>query len=98
MVGWTTTIIDQRTVIYNAYLLMVGDEDRYTTFKTIDISNVTGVGTKHVSALISKCIQVKLIKKVGKDGRAALYKLTDNGINRGEYYFQHWNPITNEII
>lgn len=98
MEGLSTTIIDQRTTIYNAYLLMVGDEDRYTIFKTTDITNVTGVDTKYVSASIAKCIQSKLIKKVGKEGRAGLYTLTNDGINRGEYYFQHWNPITNELI
>jgi len=97
MEGLSTTIIDQRTTIYNAYLLMVGDEDRYTIFKTIDISNATDVDIKYVSASISKCIHAKLVKKVGKEGRAGLYKLTKDGLNRGEYYFQHWNPITNEL-
>lgn len=97
MAGLTSTIIDQRTTVYNSYLLMVGDEDKYTIFKTADIADATGVDMKHVSASISKCIQANLIKKVGKEGRAGLYKLTDHGINRGEYYFQHWNPITNEM-
>lgn len=98
MAGVTTTIIDQRTTIYNSYLLMVGDEDRYTIFKTIDIANVTGVDKKNVSGSIAKCIQAKLIERVGKEGREGLYKLTKSGLNRGEYYFKYWNPITNEMM
>ena len=97
MVMEGTSIIDQRTVIFQAYMLLLGDEDRYTKFKSRDISEVTGVDTVHVSALIMKCIKVDLIRRVGKDGRAQLYELTDRGISRGEFYFKNYNSVTNTL-
>ena len=91
----TPPIIDQRTVIYNAYIMMVGDVDK---FKSRDISKVTGVDVVHVSALIAKCMKRGLIRKNGIEGRAAIYELTDFGIRRGEWLFEHYNPVTNDII
>lgn len=94
MVITTPPIIDQRTVIYNAYVLMVGDIDK---FRSRDISKATGVDVVHVSALISKCMKKGLVQKAGSEGKAALYKLTTSGRSRGEWLFEHYNPVTNEI-
>ena len=93
----TPPIIDQRTTIYNAYLLKMNNADKYTLFKSRDISKVTGVDTAHVSALLLKCVKAGLVRKAGKEGNATLYELTAKGLNRGDWLFEHYNPVTNEI-
>lgn len=91
-----TSIIDQRTVIYNAYLMGFDKEDN-AIFKSRDISKITDVDVVHVSALIMKCIKADLIRRAGREGRAQLYELTPRGVDRGEWLFYHYNPLTNEI-
>lgn len=90
-------VIDQRTTIYTAYVLMLEDPGRYTLFRSRDVAKAAGVDVAHTAALIRKCFLAELISKEGMDGNAMRYKLTKKGLDRGEYYFEHWNPITNEM-
>jgi len=87
-------VIDQRTVIFSAYMLML-ENPECKTFRSRDIAKEAGVDVAHTAALIRKCYLADLISKEGMDGNAMLYKLTKRGTERGEYYFEHWNQITN---
>ena len=89
-------VIDQRTVIFSAYVLMLEDPEKYTLFRSRDIAKEAGVDVAHTAALIRKCYLVGLISKKGMEkGHIMRYKLTERGVERGEYYFEHWNQITN---
>ena len=90
-------VIDQRTVVYSAYVLMLEDPEKYTLFRSRDIANAAGVDVAHTAALIRKCYLAGLISKEGMEGRTMKYKLTKRGVDRGEYYFEHWNQVTNEF-
>ena len=88
-------VLDQRTVVFTAYILMLEDPDKYITFRSRDIAKVVDVTVSHTSALIRKCYLAGLISKKGMKGRTMIYELTNYGVERGKYYFDHWNQITN---
>lgn len=92
-----TAVIDQRTVVFTAYMLMLDDPENFTLFRSRDIAKAAGVDVAHTAALIRKCFMAGLISKEGKDGKAMLYKLTKHGAERGEYYMIHYNSITGEM-
>ena len=89
-------VIDQRTVVLCSYMLMLENKD-CKEFRTRDIAKAAGVDIAHTAALIRKCWLAGLIDKKGMKGRTMIYELTKRGMDRGEYYFEHWNQITNEF-
>jgi len=90
-------VIDQRTVVFTAYMLMLETPEKCKTFRSRDIAKAAGVDVAHTAAIIRKCWLAGLISKKGMKGRTMIYELTKRGIDRGDYYFNHWNQITNEF-
>ena len=90
------SVINQRTVMLCAYTLMLENAE-CKKFRSRDIANAAGVDVAHTAALIRKCFLAGLINKKGMKGRTMIYELTKRGMDRGEYYFNHWNQITNEF-
>ena len=93
-------IIDKRTVIHTAYLMLLEDPED-PTFTSRDMADATNVPLQNAHALIRRCQLSGFVCKVGEKktkGRPAnIYMLTDRGIERGQFYFERYNPITGEL-
>ena len=90
-------IVDQRRIIYSAYMAQLEDSDKYTIFKSRDIASILDVPIANVAALIRKCMLAELISKVGREKQASLYTLTSEGNKRGLYYMRNYNPIIGKL-
>ena len=87
----------QRNLMYHAYMMQIEDSEKYTIFKSRDVSERLDSDVNHTTALIYKCIRAGLMAKVGREGVANLYMLTKRGVDRGVLYMMNFNPITQKL-
>lgn len=90
------SIVDQRMVIYTAYVAQL-DDPEYILFSSRDIAYMLDVPVINVAAIIHKCVRSRLISKVGREKSADIFSLTKDGMNRGLYYAENYNPITRTL-